>query len=52
MVLKYLTSVYYFTCRYSVDVNIDKQVVNKESFKDPTLKRKAKREIKGKFVER
>ncbi|XP_071496554.1 large ribosomal subunit protein eL27-like [Diadema setosum] len=38
--------------RYSVDVVIDKQVVNKESFKDPTLKRKAKREVKTKFIER
>jgi large subunit ribosomal protein L27e len=38
--------------RYSVDVNIDKQVVNKDAFRDPTLRRKAKREVKGKFMER
>merc|ERR1711962_585801 len=38
--------------RYLVDVNIDKQVVNKDSFRDPTLRRKAKREVMGKFMER
>merc|ERR1711962_1562659 len=38
--------------RYSVDANIDKQVVNKDAFRDPMLRRKAKREVKSKFMER
>lgn len=38
--------------RYSVDVNLDKASVNKEAFKDPGKKRKAKREVKAKFEER
>ena len=38
--------------RYSVDVNLDKQVVNKDVFRDPALKRKAKREAKMKLEER
>ncbi|XP_070567078.1 large ribosomal subunit protein eL27 [Ptychodera flava] len=38
--------------RYSIDVNIDKAVVNKDAFRDPTRKRKARREAKAKFEER
>jgi len=38
--------------RYSVDVSLDKGAVNKEAFKDPAKKRKAKREVKAKFEER
>merc|ERR1712170_198685 len=38
--------------RYSVDVALDKQAVNKEAFKDPALRRKARREIKAKFEDR
>ena len=37
---------------YSVDVNLDKASVNKDAFKDPARKRKAKREVKAKFEER
>jgi len=39
-------------CSYSVDVNMDKQLVNKDSFRDPVLRKKAKREVKAKFEER
>ncbi|XP_071966112.1 large ribosomal subunit protein eL27-like [Antedon mediterranea] len=38
--------------RYSVDVSVNKNVVNKDAFKDPGLKKKARREVKSKFVER
>lgn len=38
--------------RYSIDVNLDKSCVNKDAFRDPALKRKARREVKGKFEER
>jgi large subunit ribosomal protein L27e len=38
--------------RYSVDVSIDKAVVHKDAFRDPTRRRKAKREVKEKFLER
>merc|ERR1711988_478565 len=38
--------------RYSVDVNMDKQVINKDLFRDPALKRKAKKEVKAKLEER
>merc|ERR1712170_104388 len=38
--------------RYSVDVNFDKAVVNKDSFRDPALRRKARFEAKMKFEER
>ncbi|XP_002732673.1 large ribosomal subunit protein eL27 [Saccoglossus kowalevskii] len=38
--------------RYSVDVNIDKSVVNKDCFRDPSRKRRARREAKAKFEER
>ena len=39
-------------CRYSIDVNLDKGVINKEAFKDPAKRQKAKREAKMKFEER
>lgn len=38
--------------RYSVDIPLDKTVVNKDVFRDPALKRKARREAKVKFEER
>ncbi|XP_033762914.1 large ribosomal subunit protein eL27-like [Argopecten irradians] len=38
--------------RYSVDVNLDKTSVNKDAFRDPALKRKARRDVKAKFEER
>jgi len=38
--------------RYSVDVVLDKVAVNKDVFRDPALRRKARREVKGKFEER
>ena len=38
--------------RYSVDVSIDKQQVNKEIIKDAAGRRKARREVKSKFEER
>ena len=38
--------------RYSIDVNLDKGVINKEAFKDPARRQKAKREAKMKFEER
>ncbi|KAI8492271.1 60S ribosomal protein L27 [Branchiostoma floridae] len=38
--------------RYSVDVPLDKGLINKDVFRDPALKRKAKREAKLKFEER
>ena len=39
-------------CSYSVDVSLDKAVVNKDAFRDPALRRKARRETKMKFEER
>ncbi|KAK3592977.1 hypothetical protein CHS0354_023199 [Potamilus streckersoni] len=38
--------------RYSVDVNLDKTSVNKDAFRDPGKKRKARREVKARFEER
>ena len=38
--------------RYSVDIPLDKTVVNKDVFRDPALKRKARWEAKVKFEER
>ncbi|XP_065839866.1 large ribosomal subunit protein eL27-like [Oscarella lobularis] len=38
--------------RYSVDVALDKQTVNKDAFAEPTKKRKAVREVKQKLEER
>ncbi|XP_038946053.1 large ribosomal subunit protein eL27-like [Rattus norvegicus] len=37
--------------RYSVDISLDKTVVNKDVFRDPALKRKARQEAKVKFEE-
>lgn len=39
-------------CRYSVDINFDKNVVNKDVFKDPVKRRKARMDAKLKFEER
>jgi large subunit ribosomal protein L27e len=44
--------IYKYIFRYSVDVGFDKAAVNKEAFKDPAKKRKAKRDVKAKFEER
>ena len=41
-----------FPFRYSVEINFDKNKVNKDLFKDPALKRQAKADIKSKFEER
>merc|ERR1711894_308632 len=38
--------------RYSVDVPMDKTVVNKEVFRDPALKRKARQTTKANFEEK
>merc|ERR1711872_575324 len=38
--------------RYSVDVNLDKALVNKDAFRDPAQRRKARQEVKVKFEER
>ncbi|XP_041505075.1 60S ribosomal protein L27-like [Microtus oregoni] len=38
--------------RYSVDIPLEKTVVNKDVFRDPALKHKARREAKVKFEER
>jgi len=38
--------------RYSVEINFDKNKVNKDLFKDPATKRKAKSDVKSKFEER
>lgn len=46
------SSVPIIVSRYSVDIPLDKTVVNKDVFRDPALKRKARREAKVKFEER
>merc|ERR1711862_1039097 len=38
--------------RHSVDIPLDRAIINKEAFKDPALKRKARHEAKLKFEER
>lgn len=38
--------------KYSVDIPLDKPVVNKDVFRDLALKRKARQEAKVKFEER
>ena len=38
--------------RYSVDINMGKSTVNKECFRDPALKRKARQDTKAKLEER
>jgi large subunit ribosomal protein L27e len=38
--------------RYSVDINFDKNKVNKDIFRDPALKRKARAAVKSLFEER
>nr|ABW90400.1 putative ribosomal protein L27 [Barentsia elongata] len=38
--------------RYFVDIPLSKEIVNKDVFRDPALKRKARREVKAKFEER
>jgi hypothetical protein len=53
VVLKFEFSVQcIFLYRYSVDVQIDKSVVNKDVLKDAAAKRKARTEVKSKFEER
>ena len=39
-------------CRYSVDIQLDKTLVNKDSLRDAKNRRKARLEIKKKFEER
>ena len=43
---------YFEYFRYSVDVQIDKSIVNKDVLKDVPAKRKARNEVKAKFEER
>ncbi|KAM7092442.1 large ribosomal subunit protein eL27-like [Molossus nigricans] len=54
--IKSLVKVYNYShlmpTRCSVDIPLDKTVVNKDVFRDPALKRKARREAKVKFKER
>jgi len=50
--LRYVYSYDTLYSRYSIDVNLDKGVINKEAFKDPARRQKAKREAKMKFEER
>ncbi|GBN05730.1 60S ribosomal protein L27 [Araneus ventricosus] len=38
--------------RYMVDIAFDKSIVNKEVLKDPSKRRKARRDVKAKFEER
>ncbi|EEC05422.1 60S ribosomal protein L27, putative [Ixodes scapularis] len=38
--------------RYMVEIQFDKSVVNKETWKDPAKRRKSRREVKAKFEER
>ena len=38
--------------RYSVDIGWEKNIVNKDCLKDPSKKKKARREVKAKFEER
>jgi len=38
--------------RYSVEINFDKNKVNKELFKDPAAKRKARADVKAKLEEK
>jgi len=40
------------TNRYSVDINFDKNKVNKEAFKDKSTRRRARTDIKQKLEER
>ena len=38
--------------RYTVDINFEKSLVNKDSFRDAGLRRKAARDVKEKLEER
>merc|ERR1712096_57633 len=38
--------------RYSIDVALEKSLVNKECFKDPALRKKASKEVRDKLEER
>ncbi|CAF0784807.1 unnamed protein product [Didymodactylos carnosus] len=38
--------------RYTVDINFEKSLINKDIFRDPALKQKARRDAKEKFEER
>lgn len=38
--------------RYTVDINFEKSLVNKDSFRDAGLRRKAVRDVKEKLEER
>lgn len=52
MPIPWLSHAVLLSSRYSVDIPLDKTVVNKDVFRDPALKRKARREAKVKFEER
>jgi hypothetical protein len=41
-----------FDFRYTVDVNFEKSLINKDVFRDAGLRRKALRDVKEKFEER
>lgn len=41
---------YYYS--YSVDMSFDKQVINKDIFRDPALKKKAIRDVKSNFEDK
>lgn len=41
-----------FLFRYSVDITLDKQIVNKDSLRDAKMRKKARHEIRKKFEER
>jgi len=41
-----------FVCSYTVDVNFEKSLINKDVFRDAGLRRKALRDVKDKFEER
>nr|XP_042133102.1 60S ribosomal protein L27-like [Peromyscus maniculatus bairdii] len=53
--IKTLVKVYNYNqlipTRYSVDISLDKTVVNKDVFRDPAVKHKASWEVKVKFEE-
>ena len=42
----------FYIFSYTVDITFDKQVVNKDVFRDPALRWKARREVKAKFEDR
>jgi ribosomal L27e-like protein len=43
---------WYFSFSYTVDINFEKSLINKDVFRDAGLRRKALRDVKEKFEER